>query len=44
MKAVQLRVALQSALAIFLAFTADRTQAEGQRVRATSGGIEAKFE
>jgi len=44
MKAVHLHVALQSALVVFLAATASQAQAEAPRVRATAGGIEAKFE
>jgi cytochrome c553 len=44
MKAVRLRVALTSALAFILAFTAGQAQAGAQNVHATGGGIEAKFE
>ena len=45
MKAVLLRVALTAALAVFLAATAGhQAQAGAQDVRATAGGIEAKFE
>ena len=44
MKAVRLRVALTSALAVFLAAAAGQAQAGAQDVHATAGGIEAKFE
>ena len=44
MKAVRLRVALTSALAVILASTAGQAQAGAQNVQATGGGIEAKFE
>ena len=44
MKAVHLRVALQSALAVLLAATAGQAQAGARDVHATAGGIEAKFE
>ncbi len=44
MKAVRLRLALTSALAVFLAAAAGQAQAGAQVVHATAGGIEAKFE
>ena len=44
MKAVRLRVALTSALAVILAAMAGQAQAGAQGGRATAGGIEAKFE
>ncbi len=44
MKAVRLRAALTSALAVFLAATAGQAQAGAREVHATAGGIEAKFE
>lgn len=44
MKAVRLRVALTSALAVILAAGAGQAQAGAQDGRATAGGIEAKFE
>jgi cytochrome c553 len=44
MKAVRLRVALTSALAVFLAATAGQAQAGAQDVHATAGSIEAKLE
>ena len=44
MKAVRLRAALTSALAVILAAMAGQAQAGAQGGRATAGGIEAKFE
>ncbi len=44
MKAVRLRVALTSALAVVLTAMAGQAQAGAQGGRATAGGIEAKFE
>ena len=44
MRAVHLRVAMQSAVAVFLTLAANQAQAEGQKVRATAGVMDAKFE